>query len=561
MYHFRSTVYPYQLKWLGDDLLAALIVTVLITPQSMAYAILAGMPAQAGLYSALLPVVVYALLGSSPLLAVGPVAIISLMTFEALHQLAAPFSADYAHLATTLALLVGFWLLLFWLIDLGRWTTFLSQTVLSAFTSATALLIVASQLHHIFGVQQAASADFWHSIKAMIEQLNQAKLPALIFSSCALLGLYSWQKFMPKLTMPLTPILASLINKSGPLIIVIFGILSVELSGATVSVVGELPTGLPALSLPSFELDTWSKLFASSGVIALIGYLSSLSASEALGQKNRAQMDNNQELLALGASNIAAALSQSFPIAGSFSRSVVNLAADAKTQVSGVLTAIFVALICLFATSLFANLPHAILAVIIILSAWPLVRFDDGLQAWRYQKSEGLIWLVSYLMVLISGAEKGILLGMLMSLMLYLKRTSEPHIAEVGRVPGTDHFRNILRYDVITSPNVMLIRIDENLYFANCRYLKKIINQRLAQRQQVQHVVLVGNAINHVDFNAYQILEELIANLKEKNIVLHLAEFKNTVLDPLKKTALFEDLSPGRLFFTASEALRELGGH
>lgn len=560
---FSNTLQGYQSSWLSADLLAGLIVAVLITPQSIAYALLAGLPPQAGLYSALLPVAIYAFLGTSPLLAVGPVAIISLMTFDALHQIATPSTAEYMTLAAALAFLAGLWLLLFWLVDLGRWTTFISQSVISAFTSATALLIVLSQLHHVLGVDASGHADFWNTLTGLLAEVPSTEWHTVLFAIAALIMLLAWQYGMPKISHSLPVPMANLLNKSGPLLVVIAGIVIVSNSALNIATVGELPSGLPVFGLPNITFAEWQSLIVSAGIIALICYITSISASEALialDKSGQVQSNNNtQELLALGGANIAAALTQAFPIAGSFSRSVVNQAAGAKSQMAALITVALVLIICLFANHLFTNLPQAILAVIIIASAWPLVSFTEGFNAWRYQHSDGIVWFISFLAVLAIGAESGILMGMVLSLALYIKRTSEPHIAEVGRVANSDHFRNVLHYKVHTSPNVLMIRIDENLYFANSRYLLKIIRQRMQARSQIQHIVLVGTAINHIDYNGFQTLEKLLHGLKEHGYLLHLAEFKMPVIKQLEHTDFLQHLQPGQLFFTASHALKTLG--
>lgn len=555
-----NTLQNYRREWLSADLIAGLIVAVLITPQAIAYALLAGLPPYAGLYAALLPVVVYAFTGTSPMLAVGPVAIISLMTFEALHRLAEPGSDSYITLATALALLTGIWLILFYIIGLGRWTTFISHSVISAFTSATAILIVASQLKYMTGIPLPGAASLWQMLSALPASQEHLQDTALLFSAAGIVVLLLWQKLVPKLTQRLPGWLSSLLNKSGPLVLVIAGIISVQHWQLPLSVVGELPSGLPALQLPLLSWSQWQTLIPSAAVIALIGYLSSLSVAKALAKPEQPRLNSNQELLALGLSNLAAALTQAFPVAGGFGRSVINHAAGARTQLAGIITATLVALICVFASQLFANLPHATLAVIIVLAVWPLISFRDGWRAWRFHKSDGLIWLITFIAVLLAGAEKGILLGMLLSLALYLKRSSEPHIAEVGRIGQSDHLRNVLRHQVTTSPAVMLIRVDENLYFANSQYLQDYIRERLHEKAGVEHVVIVGSAINHIDFSGYEGLSELLDDVKARGMQLHLAEFKGPVMDQLQKTDLLERLAPGRVFFTASDALRELGG-
>lgn len=554
-----NTLHHYQRAWLGADLSAGLIVAVLITPQAIAYAMLAGLPPQAGLYAALLPVIVYALLGTSPLLAVGPVAILALMTADALLPLAHAGSADYLRLATGLAALTGAWLLLFWLIGLGRWTTFISQSVISAFTSATAILILTSQLRYLLGISMPGSSDLLPTLSGLLHHADDALPQALLVSAIALPVLLAWQYGMPHLTRTLPVWLGSLLNKSGPLVLVCGGILAVSALSLTLPTVGLLPSGLPSPGLPDLSLPEWQSLLAPAAVIALIGYLSSLSVAEALAQRHEPRPHSNQELLALGLANLAAAITHAFPVAGGFGRSVVNRAAGARTQLASLITALLVALVCLFASQLFARLPHAILAVIIVVAVWPLIRFREGWKAWRFQKSDGLVWLITFIAVLLAGAVNGILLGMLLSLVLYLKRTREPHIAEIGRVGHSDHFRNVLRHQVSTSPAVLMVRIDENLYFANCRYLQEVIAQRLQQRPAVKHVVLVGSAINHLDYSGLETLEYLLTSLREQGVQLHLAEFKGPVMDQLSRTDLLRGLLPGRVFFTASEALRELG--
>lgn len=555
-----NTLSHYRREWLSADLIAGFIVAVLITPQAIAYALLAGLPPQAGLYAAMAPVLVYALTGTSPLLAVGPVAIVSLMTFEALHTLAAPGSAEYTALATALALLTGLWLLLFFLIGLGRWTTFISHSVISAFTSATAILILISQLKYLTGIPLPSSSSLLHTLTAVPGISHALNPDVLLISMIAICLLLGWQALIPRLTASLPGWLASLLNKSGPLMLVAGGILLMHNSTLPLTVVGTVPAGLPSLSLPGIALAQWQPLVSSSAMIALIGYLSSLSVAKALEPPQHSQLNSNQELAALALANFAAAFTQAFPVAGGFGRSVINQAAGARSQLAGLITAVLVAFICLFASPLFSALPHAILAVIVVTAVWPLVRFADGWQAWRFHKSDGLVWLITFAAVLLAGAEKGILVGMALSLALYLKRSSEPHIAEVGRVGNSDHFRNVLRHQVTTRPDVLLVRIDENLYFANSQYLLEYVSERLHDKPGIRHVVIVGSAINHIDFSGYQCLSQLLEELKEKDICLHLAEFKGPVMDQLQKTDLLYRLPPGQVFFTASDALRELGG-
>ncbi len=267
----------------------------------------------------------------------------------------------------------------------------------------------------------------------------------------------------------------------------------------------------------------------------------------------------NQELLALGTANLTAAISHAMPVAGGFGRSMVMQSAGALSQWAAVFTFVFMTLVCLIAGSWFQHLPHAALGALIVVATWPLFRWRDGLNAWNFQRSDGIVWLTTFALVIIIDAESGIIAGVAVSLVIYLRRTSQPHIAEIGRLPRTQQFRNVLRHAVETIPGVTLIRVDENLYFANSDYLIDYVLGRVARRTDIRHVVLVGTAINHIDYCGLEALELLNSRLRERSVVLHLAEFKGPVMDQLSKTHLAEKISPGQVFFTISDAMSALG--
>jgi len=547
-----ATLRPYQKNWLSADISAGLLVAVLIVPQAIAYAFLAGLPAEAGLYAALLPLVIYALLGTSPTLSVGPVAIVSLMTLETLSPLATD-AIPLAVYASGLALLVAGFLLLFYLIGLGHWTSFISHSVISAFTSAAAIVIILNQIKHFTGLDIAKG----HNFEPLFHLWNFAAdilWPAFFLACATLVLLLLWPRFAP-----------AKLAKAGPMLAVLTGLAAVVLWGLNISTVGLIPAGLPVFELPelfvqhSASID-WQALLPSAAIIALIAYLESLSVATAMGLQTRSRIEPNRELLALGFANIAAAFSQAYPVAGGFGRSMVNMGAGAKTQLAAIVTALFVAVVCLFFSDWFMNLPKATLGAIIVAAVIPLINWRDGWKAWQFNKSDGIIWLITFVAVLASNAETGIFIGIILSLILYLRRSSQPHIAEVGRYQNSDHFRNINRHQVTTCPTILLIRIDENLYFANSQYLLDFIEDKLSQSQEIKHIVLIGSAINHIDFNGYETLLELIFKLKEQGILLHLAEFKGPITDQLRTTKLIDELSPGKLFFTTSEAMKELGG-
>lgn len=370
----------------------------------------------------------------------------------------------------------------------------------------------------------------------------------------ALLALIIW----PKVT-------NGKISKAGPLFAVLSGLAAYTIAELNISTVGAIPSGLPSFELPSLLLQhwqtiAWAKLLPSAAIIALIAYLESLSVGTAMAIQTRNRLDANQELLALSGANLVAAFSQAYPVAGGFGRSMVNLAAGAKTQLASIITVLFVTIVCLFFSSWIATLPKTILGAIIIAAVLPLIKWQDGIHAWHYQKSDGLIWLTTFSAVLISNAETGIIIGIALSLVMYLRRTSQPHIAEVGRYQGSDHFRNVDRHTVTTCPELLLIRVDENLYFANSQYLEDYIRQRLTSKPETKHIILIGSAINHIDYNGYETLLRLMQQLKDNQIQLHLAEFKGPVMDQLLAGKLLQKLPAGKVFFTASDALRELCG-
>lgn len=561
-----KTLRGYQREWFSSDLSAGLIVAILLVPQGIAYAFLAGMPPQAGLYAAMLPILAYAILGTSPSLAVGPVAIVSLMTMEALLPIATPGTALFAQHAAALALLTGAFLLVFYVIGLGKWTAFISHSVISGFSSAAAIVIIINQLKYLTDLPIPREGGNHDPLLYIAGHWQNIGLSALAIGVGSIALLKIWPKLIKHVAKHLSlPAMATeFMAKSGPLAVVVVGILvsvSVIPEHQNLATVGQIPSGLPALVLPDFSQLQWQALLPSAGLIALIGYLESLSVATAMAAGDRRKtLEPNQELLALGIANSAAALTQAYPVAGGFGRSMVNLSAGAKTQLASLITLMGVSLVVVFATDWFTELPKTSLGAIIIVAVLPLIKFSDGWHAWKFQKSDGLVWFATFLTVLATDAEHGIAVGMVISLIIYLRRTSEPHIAEVGRYGCSDHFRNVQRHHVTTCPEVLMIRIDENLYFANSRYLEDFVLQKTRSNPAIRHVILIGSAINHIDFSGYECLLDVQQQLTEQSITLHLAEFKGPVMDQLEGTDLMEQLQPGKVFFTASDALKELGG-
>lgn len=565
---FLSGLLPTALKagrydrhhFLGD-VIAAVIVAIMLIPQSLAYALLAGMPAEVGLYASILPLIAYAILGSSSTLSVGPVAITSLMTAAALSDVAAQGSANYLTAAITLAALSGAMLLGCGILRLGILANFLSHTVVQAFITASAIIIAVSQFKHLMGVNSGGD-NLLELLSALIENVGQTNIYTLALGLAVIVSLLSsrhWGvSFLGRFGIAAHS--ADLMVKAAPVLGVIISILvvvSFDLEAKDVAVVGSIPAGLPSLVLPSFNLPLVKELLLPAALISTIGYVESISVGSALGAKRREGVDNNRELVALGGANLAAAVSGAFPVAGGFSRSVVNFDAGAHSQLASLMTAGLIALVALFLTPFLYYLPKAVLAATIIVAVLSLVDFSIIKKTWRFSKRDWGSVVATLFLTLGFGVEVGVSSGVLISISLHLYRTARPHVAEVGLVEGTEHFRNILRYKVKTIPSVLTLRIDESLFFANASMLEKLIYERVAEDKNIVHVVLMCSAVNEVDFSALETLEEINQRLREENIFLHLSEVKGPVLDKLRRARFIDQMS-GNLYLTQHQAFADL---
>ncbi|MBV2131714.1 sulfate permease [Pseudomonas sp. MAP12] len=551
----------YDREAAGKDGLAAVIVTLMLIPQSLAYAMLAGLPPVTGLYASILPLLAYTLFGTSRALAVGPVAVVSLMTAAALGPLFPTGSAAYAGAALLLALLSGLLLLLMAVLRLGFLASFLSHPVISGFISASGILIALGQLKHILGIQVTGEHAF-ELLHGLLTGLPATHLPTLAIGGSSLVFLFLVRNKLSGWLQAIgfTPRLAGNLAKAGPVVALLLSILAVSLLGladAGVRVVGSVPTGLPALSLPPLDLVLAGKLLPAALLISLVGFVESVSVAQTLAAKRRQRIDPNQELVALSGANIAAALSGGFPVTGGFARSVVNYDAGAQTPLAGALTAAGIAITVLFFAPLFHNLPQAVLAATIIVAVLSLVDLGALKRTWRYSRQDAAAMAATMLGVLLVGVEAGILLGVGLSLLLFLWRTSQPHIAVVGQLPGSEHFRNVARFAVVESPRVLSVRVDESLYFPNARYLEDRIAELVGQHPQVEHLVLMCSGVNLIDASALESLEAISERLHAAGIQLHLSEVKGPVMDRLKHSDLLKHFG-GRVFISQFEALAEL---
>ncbi|MGE4124020.1 MAG: SulP family inorganic anion transporter [Pusillimonas sp.] len=548
----------YRRDLLPGDITASLIVTVMLIPQSLAYAMLAGLPPEIGLYASVLPLVAYALLGTSMTLAVGPVAVASLMTASALAPLAAPGSPEYIALAITLSMLSGAMLLVFGVLRLGFLAYFLSHPVISGFITGSAILITISQLKHIFGVQ-ASSGDVLTTVFDIATRLPDANPATTLIGVLTLGFLFFARKALGQLLQKagIPAATAALLGRLAPMVAVILSIAAVSqldlANTAGVSIVGTVPEGLPALQFLVPDGNDLANLWLPALLISLVGFVESVSVAQSLALKRQQKINPDRELLGLGAANIASAVSGGYPVTGGFARSVVNFSAGANTPLAGVFSAVLMAVVIANLTGLFYNLPQAVLSATIIVAVTSLIDIKTIKETWQYDRADAVSLLATLVGVVVLGVEAGVILGVALSLAALVWRSSHPHIAVVGRVPGTEHFRNIKRHKVETLPNLLAMRVDESLFFANAALVQGKIESLVAADANIKFVLLVCPAVNQIDSTALEALTQLQSSLEAKGIKFMLAEVKGPVMDRLQPTELGHKLE-GLIFLSAHDA-------
>ena len=566
---FRLTKYVPVFDWgrsynreaLSNDMIAAVIVTIMLIPQSLAYALLAGLPPEAGIYASIVPIIFYAIFGTSRALAVGPVAVVSLMTAAAIGQIAETGTMGYALAALTLAFLSGAILLVMGVFRLGFLANFLSHPVIAGFITASGILIAASQLKHILGVS-AEGHSLVEVVWTLLQHLGDTNAITLVIGVSATAFLFWVRKGLkPRLrALGLGPRMADIATKAGPVAAVVVTTLATwafGLDGHGVAVVGEVPQSLPPLTMPSFDPDLLRQLLVPALLISIIGFVESISVAQTLAAKKRQRIDPDQELIGLGAANIGAAFTGGYPVTGGFARSVVNFDAGAETPAAGAYTAVGLAIAAVALTPLVYFLPKATLAATIIVAVLSLVDFSILRKTWGYSRADFFAVAATILLTLGFGVETGVSAGVILSIGLHLYKTSRPHVAEVGLVPGTQHFRNVLRHKVETDDTILTLRVDESLYFVNARFLEDLIQNRTAAGSPVKHVVLMCSAVNEIDYSALESLEAINRRLGDLGIGLHLSEVKGPVMDRLRKSHFLDDMH-GRIFQAQYDAWRDL---
>lgn len=535
---------------LKGDLSAGLTVGVMLIPQGMAYAMIAGLPPIYGLYASTIPLILYAIFGTSRQLAVGPVAMVSLLTAAGIGAIAEAGAETYIALAIALALMVGIIQFLLGVFRLGFLVNFLSHPVISGFTSAAALIIGLSQLKHLLGVDIERSHHIHQILLQAIEQF----------------GAINWITFGVGMGGILIIKGIKRINKAipGPLLAVVFGILAVWGLGLTdqgVKIVGTVPEGLPSVVMPTFDAESFRALLPIALTISLVGFMESIAVAKAIQAKHRNyKVIPNQELIGLGLANIGGALFQSYPVTGGFSRTAVNDQAGAKTGMASIISAVLIILTLLFLTPLFYFLPKAILASVIMVAVFGLIDVKEAVHLWKSNRTDFAMLVVTFLATLSLGIEQGIGVGVILSLVMVIYRSTRPHYATLGRVPGTSYFRNTDRFSNLEEADDKLIfRFDADLYFANTNYFKEKLEEEVkAKGEGLRYIILSAESISYVDSSALHAIEEILRTYRETGLTIVFAGVKGPLRDAMTRAHLMEHIGKDHFFMNVEEAVAQL---
>ncbi|MEZ6093352.1 MAG: sulfate permease [Pirellulaceae bacterium] len=556
-----NTLRNYRRENIAGDVIAGLIVTIMLVPQAMAYAMLAGLPPQVGLYASILPLILYALFGTSNTLAVGPVAMVSLLVVTGVGAIAPTGSSEFIALCLVLALLAGLIKVLMALFRLGFLVNFISHPVLGGFTTAAALVIGFSQLKHVLGVSAKGSEYPLITIWNLIQKVPESNWMPIVIGvvGCAFLVLF------PRLIRQVGSMLKvefsafTVLGKTAPLLLVVITAVVVSILGLnetySLAIVGEIPKGLPQLTVPNLDWNSLTRLFPLALVITVVGYLESISVAKALATRRRETVDANQELFALGAADIGAAFTGGYPVTGGFSRSLVNFAAGAQTPVASIITAFLVAVSVALLTPYFNYIPQATLAAIILVAVAGLVDFKTPFVLWRYSRHDAWAFTVTFFAVLGIGIENGILVGIVTTMALMMWRISRPHIAEIAKVKGLDIYRNVLRHETETNDELFAFRVDASLTFANSHFVEQFVRDAVARKKNLKVVVLSCSGMNDIDSTGLETLESIERDLHLLGIEFRLSDVKGPVLDRLQRAGVKGAIAPENVYRTTDQAM------
>ncbi|PRO64826.1 SulP family inorganic anion transporter [Alkalicoccus urumqiensis] len=509
----------YEKGYIKDDVTAGIIVAVMLVPQGMAYAMLAGMPPVTGLYASIVPILIYALIGSSRQLAVGPVAVVSLLVYAGVSPLAEPGSSEYITLAVVLMMMVGLLQLLMGVLKLGFVVKFFSHAVISAFTSAAAIIIAFSQLKHVLGVP-LEEEQFLPMVVEAASRLTEVNGWAFLIAAASILLLLVSKKWIPWIP--------------GPLLVVAAGTLFVYFSGLgqQVSIIEDVPSGLPGFAFPAVTVDHLIQLAPTALTITFIGFMESFAMAKVIAAKENYRIHANRELAGLGAANAGGAFFGGFPVTGGFSRSAVNYESGAKTPLSSIVTAFSIMLTLLFLTSLFYYLPNAVLAAIIIVAVYKLVDIKEAKTLFKLRRIDGIVWTATFAGTLILGVETGIIAGIIFSLVVFIWQSAYPHTAELGYVESDEVLRNIERFpDAVVKKDTLMLRIDAPLYFANAAFAEEKLETLIYERAELKRIVLDFSGVNSVDAVAVEEVTRWKKEWEEKGLELVIVEMRGPVRD------------------------------
>ena len=535
----------YDKKNLLPDFMAGLVVAVMLVPQAMAYALLAGLPPVMGLYASTIPIIIYALFGSSRQLAVGPSAIIAILTLSAVSAASGENLSEYATLAVLLALMVGLIQSSLGFLRAGFITNFLSHAVISGFTSAAAIVIALSQLKHILGVKLEHTHSTIGFFAELSKHINESNLITAGIGIAGIALLLTFKKLMPKFP-------AAILVVIGSSLAVYF----LQLNTMGVKIVADVPQGLPHFVLPIINLNSVKALLPAAFTIAFISFMESIAVASTFAAKDKYKLDANKELIGLGLANIFGAFFQAFPVAGGFGRSAVNYQAGAKTQLAALITAVLIIATLLFMTPLFYYLPNSALAAIVVVAVIGLIDFHELKHLWKLRRADAYSLLVAFFATLFIGVEQGIIIGVVFSLLTFIWRSAYPHTAELGLLESKNVFRNVNRYpEVKTHPDIFISRIDASLYFANMAFIEKCLNDVIAERPEIKHIILDFSAVNDIDAVALCSLEDRINDYAHNSITVYIAGMKGPVRDMVKKAGWLDKYGNNIQYLNVQQAL------